>query len=198
MLFDKDTKRVLISLFILLNVLTVIFINRPVPINEIQGNKLKEILHSPYKYSDVSKIQKFITGYGEFVGLGTRWLMFILQDKYNWSYVIKARYSDLSEIVLPIPRQGERTALQKNLFDFKDAKFQYNFNYRPYIKEHYASYLCRKYSVHNGAKIKSVIFELYKQNILDSKEAEQRGHSLEPIIRKEIAGVYSCSSEVLQ
>ena len=198
MLFDKDTKRFLISFFILLNILTVLYVNRLIPVNEIQGNKLKEILHSPYKPSEVSKITQFITNYGELVGLGTRWLMFILQDRYNWSYVIKAKYSDLSEIVLPIPRQGVRTALQKNLFDFKDAKFQYNFNYRPYIKEHYASYLCRKYSVHNGSKIKSVIFELYKQNILDPEEAEKRGTHLEPIIRKEIAGVYSCNSEALQ
>ena len=46
MSLDKNTKKILISLFILLNTSTVVYINRPVPLKEIQGNKLKEILHS--------------------------------------------------------------------------------------------------------------------------------------------------------
>ena len=130
--FDKDIKRFFISLFVLLNIFTVIYVNRPVPIKEIQGNKLKEILHSPRYDSIGSKIGILFTSYGELVGLGTRWLMFILQDKYNWSYLIKAKYADSSEIILPIPRQGKRSFLQREFFDFKDAKFQYNFNYRQY------------------------------------------------------------------
>lgn len=188
MLFDKDTKKFLTSLFILLNICTVLYVNRPVSVKEIQGNKLEKILHPSRCYS-------ILTSYGEFVGLGTRWLMFILQDKYNWSYLIKAEYEDSQEVILPIPRQGKRTFLQRNFFDFKDAKFQYNFNYRPYAKEHYASYLCRKYPVNNGARIKSIIFELYKQNVLELKEAEKRKRYLEPIIKKEITDVFNCHTE---
>ena len=190
--FDKDIKRFLISLFILLNIFTVLYVNRPVPISDIQGSKLKGVLIAPTKHN--TALDLLFAGYGNLVGLGTRWLMFILQDKYNWKYLIKARYEDSSEVVLPIPRQGNRTFLERNLFDFKDAKFQYNFNYRPYAKEHYASYLCRKYSVRNGAKIKSIIFEYYKQNILEPKEAEKQKRYLEPIIRKEIAGIFTCST----
>ena len=193
--FDKNIKRLLISFFILLNIFTVIYVNRPVPIKkDVQGDKLKEILHPSSLDHMRSSIGIFFTNYGELVGLSTRWLMFVLQDRYNWSYLIKARYMDSSEILLPIPRQGERTFLQREFFDFKDAKFQYNFNYRPYAKEHYASYLCRKYSVHNGSKIKSIVFELYKQNILDPKEAEKRNRYLEPVIKKEMPTVFNCYS----
>ena len=196
MKFDKDIKRFLISLFILLNIFTVVYVNRPVPLKERQDSKLKEILHSSSLDYMTSIVGLFFRGYGELAGLGTRWLMFILQDKYNWSYLIKAKYSDSSEIVLPIPRQGKRTFLQREFFDFKDAKFQYNFNYRPYAKEHYASYLCRKYPIYNGAKIKSITFELYKQNILEPKEADKRKRYLEPVIKKETAGVFNCHEDM--
>ena len=194
MSFDKSTKKILISLFILLNISTVIYINRPVPLKEIQGSKLKEILHSSSLDYMTSVTGLFFRSYGELVGLGTRWLMFILQDRYNWFYLIKAKYNDSSEVLLPIPRQGTRTFVERNFFDFKDAKFQYNFNYRPYVKEHYASYLCRKYPVHNGTRIKSIVFEFYKQNILKPKEADKRKRYLEPIIRKETLGVFNCNS----
>ena len=192
---DKNTKRFLISAFVLLNILTVIYINRPVPIKEVQNNKLKEILHPSSLDSMRSAAGLFFTNYGELVGLGTRWLMFVLQDKYNWFYLIKAKYADSSEVLLPVPRQGKRSILQRILFDFKDAKFQYNFNYRPYAREHYASYLCRKYPVHNGVKIRSIIFEFYKQNVLEPKEALKRNTYLDPTVRKEIAGVFNCHTE---
>ena len=191
--FDRDTKRFFISLFVLLNIFTVIYTNRPVPLKELQGHELKKILQPSSFNHATSVIGIFFTGYGELVGLGARWLMFILQDKYNWKYLIKAEYADSSEIILPIPRQGNRSILQREFFDFKDAKFQYNFNYRPYAKEHYASYLCRKYPFYNGAKIKSIIFELYKQNVLEPKEAARRNRYLEPIIRKETTGEYKCN-----
>ncbi len=194
MLLDKDIKRFLISLFVLLNIFTVIYVNRPIPIKETQGSKLKEILHPSSLDHMRSATRIFFTGYGELVGLSTRWLMFVLQDRYNWSYLIKAKYEDSSEVILPIPRQGKRTILEREFFDFKDTKFQYNFNYRPYAKEHYASYLCRKYPIHNGAKVKSIIFELYKQNILELKEAEKRNRYLEPIIKKEMPVVFNCYS----
>ena len=190
--FDKDIKRFIISLFILLNILTILYVNRPVSVKEIQGSKLKEILHSSSLDHMTSGIGLFFTNYGQLVGLGTRWLMFVLQDKYNWSYLIKARYSDSSEVILPIPRQGKRLILQREFFDFKDAKFQYNFNYRPYAKEHYASYLCRKYPIQNGAKIKSIVFELYKQNILTLQESIKRKTYLEPIIKKEMPEIFNC------
>ena len=192
--FDKDIKRFFISLFILLNIFTVIYINRPVPVKTTQGNKLKEILH-PSSFDLRSTIGLFFINYGEFIGLGTRWLMFVLQDHYNWFYLIKAKYNDSSEMLLPIPRQGERTILQREFFDFKDAKFQYNFNYRPYLKEHYASYLCRKYPIHNGAKIRAIIFEFYRQNILEPREAQKRNRYLEPVIKKEMPIVFNCNSE---
>ena len=193
--FDKDIKRFFISLFVLLNIFTVLYVNRPLPVKDIQGSKLKGVLHSfPSENSD-GVFDLLFTGYGNLFGLGTRWLMFILQDKYNWKYLIKARYEDSSEVVLPIPRQGNRNFLKRNLFDFKDAKFQYNFNYRSYAKEHYASYLCRKYSKNNESKIKSVVFELYTQNILEPNEATRRNAYLEPIIRKETVGIYKCNVE---
>ncbi len=188
---DRESKRFLISLFILLNIFTVLYVNKPVPVNEINSSNLKDVLEAPIKVKS-GALNLFFVGYGNLVGLGTRWLMFILQDKYNWKYFIKARYEDLSEVILPVPGQRDRTFLQRNFFDFKDAKFQYNFNYRPYIKEHYASYLCRKYPMNNNSRIKSIVFELYRQNIMNPEEAEKQNRSLEPVIRKEITGVYHC------
>ena len=196
--FDKDVKKFFISLFILLNIFTVFYANRPVPIGEIGKNKLKEVLHPSSLGNMNSTIGLFFTSYGELVGLGTRWLMFILQDKYNWSYLIKAKYDDSSEAILPIPRQGKRSILEREFFDFKDAKFQYNFRYRPYAKEHYASYLCRKYTIHNGARVKSIIFEFYRQNILEPKEASKKNLYLKPIMKKEIAGIFNCHTEDLK
>ena len=190
--FDKDTRKFLISLFILLNIFTVIYVNRPLPVKDTEGSKLKGILHSVRAENSQGFFDLLFTGYGNFVGLGTRWLMFILQDKYNWSYLIKARYADSSEVLLPVPRQGKRSILQREFFDFKDAKFQYNFNYRLYAKEHYASYLCRKYPIYNGSKVRSIVFELSKQNILEPNDAAKRKAYLEPVIRKEMPETFSC------
>ena len=91
--------------------------------------------------------------------------MFGRQRRYNWYFLIKAKYQDLESRLLPLPLQTERSAIEDLFVDFKEVKFQTNLFKKQKSCRAYALYLFRKYPVYRGQPIKKIIFELYQQNI---------------------------------
>lgn len=175
--FDRKLKKTIITFFIALNVFTVIFVNRPAVIDKAIG----------------SSLSKFINNYSSIVGLSTKWLMFAFLYRENWFYVIKGRYADSHEVILPIPMQSKRSFLERALFDFKEVKFNFNFHIKPYIREHYASYLCRQFKRHNNSSIQYVVFEVNKQKTYSPDEARLHGKCFDEKISTEIVNVFKCN-----
>ena len=136
----------------------------------------------------------YVRRYAHLVGLDNRWQMFGRQARFNWWYVITARYADPEEIVLSLPRQSKRTFLQRTLFDFKEAKFHLNLYGSDEGRKAYARYLCRQHPTHKGAPIESITFELHYQNILEPEEAAKRGIHVDPTIHRRVLNVFRWAS----
>jgi hypothetical protein len=116
-------------------------------------------------------------------GLNGKWQMYGAQSRFNWRYVISARYADearATEIVLPLPRQSERGWLEANVLDFKEAKFQLNIYNDELARETYARYLARRYPNHDGLPITHVRYTLLSRGIIPPIIAVREQQVLEP------------------
>ncbi len=177
----------LISAFIILNLATVGYVNRPAWLSEAWDNTVNAL---PAPIPWLKKKGELIPRmYGHVTGLDRYWDMFSNLPRFNWWYVIKAEYADGTTVLLPLPRQSERTFLQRHFFDFKEAKFELNIYPRagpPQSEEvlryrkAYAYYLARQYPTHNGAPIRAILWEVRTQRLLPAIQAELAGTHLDP------------------
>ena len=190
-------KKLLIYVFIIINIFTVLFINRPV----FLAKKINEIIDSyksPRVSYKLSLLSWYIKSYAHIVGLDNQWQMFGRQSRFNWWYLIKAKYENSEVVTLPLPRQMPRNLIERNLIDFKEGKFHLILYGNEIGRETYSHYLCRKFSEHNDSKIKSIVFELWWQNILPPKEARKKGMCLDPGIYNQVLNEFNCPEVKLQ
>lgn len=173
-------KRRLISMFVLVNLLTVLWINQPESFCDTKSKWLDRWLPPSdayrFRYAGWRWSQ-----YAHYTGLDNRWQMFGRQSRFNWWYDIRAIYSDgvrESTVLLPLPNQSARTVLQRTLFDLKERKFELNIYLNPLARESYSRYLARQYPTKDGMQIQSVRWHLGTQGILppDVAVAENRLH----------------------
>lgn len=181
----EKIKKTLISIFVVLNVFTVLFMNRPLVFIDAVNKKIAN-LNRPTLVAKLAYYSWLVFQYAHIVGLDNRWIMFGRQSRFNWWYLISAKYGDINTIALPVPPQVTRTLFENLFIDFKEMKFYLNLYDNPVGRESYARYLCRKHPKYNGLPIKSVIFDLYFQNIAPLKEAARLRFYMYP-------GVYSRS-----
>jgi hypothetical protein len=157
-------KKAIISLFVVLSLGTVLYMNRPAA-----------LAMSPDAAYPVVLGDWIVQEYAFLAGLNNQWQMFGRQSRFNWWYVIKARYADGTDQVLPLPLQSERGFFQSMLFDFKEVKLQLNLYPRPEAREAYAYYLARQYPLRDGAPISWIIFDLQWQMLLSREDASRYG-----------------------
>lgn len=174
-------RKTLISAFIILNLSTVIYMNRPILVD----TKIKESFSAMASWR-IEYAGWMIARYAHLVGLDNRWQMFGQQSRFQWWYVIKAKYKNNEERVLPLAMQSERTFWENFLFDFKEAKIYLNLYTRPDFREVYAHYLGRQFPELEGSPVTSVIYELHWRNILSPLEAKRRGFHLEKESHKQL------------
>ena len=177
-------KKVGLSCFVVLNLLTVLFMNRPAPV--MQGeDKVIETLDEGLAYK-VRYARWLVERYAFCTGLNNQWRMFGDPSRYYMWYIIKGKYGDGDPLPLPLPLQSERTFWQSALFDFKETKFHHTLYTRPAAREAYAHYLARQFPVRDGVPISSIIFELNWQEILPREEASKAGNNLDPHITAQV------------
>ena len=173
------SKKILISIFAVLNVSTILYTNQPLWL--IRDTDFWITQHfSPWEAYRYRLNESYVKQYAHSAGLDNQWQMFGHQSRFNWWFVIKAVYADSKIVILPLPLQSQRTFSQRTFFDFKEAKYHLNLYGSPALREAYAHYLCRTYPTHDGSPIQSVIFELQYQNLLTPEEARRRHTHLEP------------------
>jgi hypothetical protein len=122
------------------------------------------------------------------------------QSRFNWSYVISGTYVDSisgesTERVLPLPRQMERTFMQKKWLDFKEAKFLLNIYSDELARETYARYLARQFASHDGKTIASIRYTLVTQKILPPLIAVREQQILEDRVEKMILNDFDVTME---
>lgn len=177
-------KRRLLSCFIVLNLGTVLFMNRPTAVVEAEERFLQGL--GPGLAYELRYSRWALQYYAFIVGLNNKWQMFGDLSRYYWWYTIKARYGESEPRVLPLPLQSERDFWEKVLFDFKETKFHHTLYARPEAREAYAHYLARQYPAHEGTPVSSIIIELSWQQILPREEAARRGTHLDSTITTQV------------
>ena len=136
----RSLRKAFLSAFIILNIFTVLFMNRPEWLKNAEALFLERNFSPTGKYR-VQYSEWLIMHYAHLVGLDNRWIMFSRLPRFNWWYVFKAKYSDGTEVVLPLPRQSNRALLER-YFDFREAKFHLNIYNNPSAREAYANQYC--------------------------------------------------------
>lgn len=171
-------KKLLISAFVVLNVFTVLYMNRPKWLVRTQADA---VAACPPPVAAVLRQGDYLDrDYAHASGLDPTWQMFGALSRFDWWYVIKAEYADGQTVLLPLPLQSERTFWEARFADFKEAKFHLNmYNDRP-TRQAYALYLARVYHDHDGAPIRAIVWELHYQGFLPQEEARRLGTHLEP------------------
>ena len=180
----------LANAFIVLNLFTVLFTNLPYRIQNLEARLptlLPRIVAVP-----LNGLARQIRIYGYWTGLDAQWKMFSHPNRYNWWYLIKARYSGSEEVVLPLERQSPRTVWQRLFFDFKVAKFHWNISASKEARKAYALYLCRTYARLENRPIESIVFEYQSQKTLSPDEARHLGEHLSSKVESNVSDVFRC------
>ncbi len=174
--------RCAVSLFAIANLGTVLFVNLPSEWTESVARWEAAHLTPQVAYQFTLTAWR-VRWYGHLTGLNNRWQMFGRQGRFNWWYVVRAKYSDgqRSEWVhLPIPSQSPRTLAQRLIFDLKERKFQLNIYNNRLARESYSRYLARQFPEHDGLLIESIRWELGYQNILPPADAVRQQKLVDP------------------
>ena len=191
MIFPKRLRRLLISLFAVINVATVLVVNRTDPVISAADKYVLQYLLPPVFHNQ--KIRNFFIYYAAYTGLDPRWTMFGRTQIYDWWHVIKAEYANSKVVVLPIPTQTSRTFMQRAFFDYKEIKFHVNIHESIPGQKAYASYLCRQYPIYDGLPIQSIIMEVHWQTRRDPYEAKIQGYHIMPGTSNRLIGAYPCT-----
>jgi hypothetical protein len=184
---------VLISVFVLLNIGAVFYSNRPTWFvaftDHVSDTKL-----SPQAAYRVSYAGWLLARYAHMAGLDNRWEMFSHQSRFNWWFGIQAITSDGVAVDLKLPRQGERTFMQRTFFDFREAKYHLNLYNGTKLRNRYGRYLCRQFPSVQGRTVHAIRFLRHTQSIRTPEEARALGTHLDPKIATEHLNDVACLS----
>lgn len=184
-------RKSLISTFCVLNLAAALWMNRPPAVDAALDEGLSHL--PPMRAFHVRYGLWLLSRWAHLAGLDNKWTMFSTLHRFDWWYVIKAKYPDGSEEVLPLPLQSERTPLEHFFFDFKEAKIHLNLYLQPDWRKAYARYLCRWLIDHRGPPPPGVIiYELHYQNIYPRPQAAALGTHREPQSRSQVIQIVEC------
>ena len=185
--------KAIISMFCCLNLGTVLFMNRPFWLMEDTSRFINGHF-SPMTAWRSGVASWWVQKYAYLAGLDNRWRMFSYAYRSNWWYVFVGRYSDSSSVTLPPSPSG---LLERDFFNFREAKFHLNIYANPSAQAAYADYLCRTYGRIDGhaasATLQSITLELHYQGYLDREEALRVGTHLEPNSHSMVKDFFRCS-----
>ncbi len=178
-------KRMLVSCFFVLNLLTVAWINLPEPLVELTSKWVDQHWTPTQAYQLRYSAWRW-QQYAHYAGLDNRWQMFGRQSRFNWWYDIRAVYSDgmrESSVLLPLPNQSARNLSERMLFDLKERKFELNIYRSPIARESYSRYLARQFPTHDGLPIRRILWHLGSQGILSPDEAVAKQQLHDPHVQ---------------
>jgi hypothetical protein len=183
--------KVVISLFVVLNLGTTLFMNRPFwlisRVNSASSATLGPQLQYRLDYSSW-----LVQRYAHLAGLDNQWQMFGRQSRFNWWFEIQGVYANGKIVDLPLPLQSSRTFWQRTFFDIKEAKYHLNLYPSDELRNRYAHYLCREYPTEEGAPIQSIVFNLHHQMLLEPREAVLKGKHLEDQSYSRVLNTFQC------
>jgi hypothetical protein len=186
--------KTLISMFAVLNIVTVFRSNRTSwasrAIGFATGGVLGEMAGYRLRYTGW-----LIDRYAHLSGLNNRWEMFSHQSRFNWWYGIQAVTPDQTAVDLNLPGVGQRTFAQRTFFDFREAKYHLNLYPDPTLRQRYGRYLCSglaRVRVPDHGRVEKIRFLLHHQMLRSRADARVLGTHLEPNIFTRTLDEVSC------
>jgi hypothetical protein len=175
--------RVVLSLFVVLNIATVQFVSLP---PDLMAKKHAEWTAD---WDPMTKYRLSVANwrwrqYAHLVGLDNVWQMFGKQSEFNWHYDIRGVYgSGETEkwVKWPLPGQSERTLLQEYIVDFRERKLALNIYRSEFARQANMRYLARLYPEHEGQPLTKVRWNLRTQRIFPPDEAVRRQKLVEDV-----------------
>ena len=189
----RRAKKVVISVFIVLNLTAIAYANRP----SWAENGVDGVLRSSVSPQTVYRVRYlgWLTArYGHLAGLDNRWQMFGAQPRFNWWLHYRAYTADGRTVDLPLPMQSERGFIDRTFFDFREAKYYLNLYSSEDLQRRFARYLCRAFPEVEGAPTVSVELLRKHQVLLDPENAEARGTHLDPQVHSQPLFQEACAS----
>jgi hypothetical protein len=179
-----------ISVFVVVNLGTVLFMNRPVE-GALRAFRVDGRL-APLQAYRIHLAEWFVMQYAHLVGLDNQWQMFGRQSRFNWSFRFKGTYANSPSLVLPLSLQSARSFWQRAFVDFREAKYQLNLDASETLRQAYARFLCREYRFVDGIPMRDVTIERDYQPLLTSSQAKRRHTHLEPQTYSDVIDVVPC------
>lgn len=187
-------KKIVISLFILVNLSAFIYFNYPGKVTKLT-NKILNLILKEETARNIKKPVKKIRTVLRLLGLSHKWSMFNSLNRNNYWYLIKAKYKNSKEVILPLSLQTNNpTILEKYFFSFREPKFLINLSRDIQRRKSYVHFLCNKYKTYTGTPIEKIIFEYYSQNIINPHDLKNSSIYLETSVTKEIINIFNCSN----
>lgn len=192
----QTLKKIIISIFILINLTAVFFSNRPAHFIEKANAYIKEEF-LPIDQYRLNYAAWCIKRYAYFVGLNHFWSMFGRQLKYNWNLAFKGIYDDGEEVFLETPSQSTRTFIESRFVDIKEQKMLANLlrGGDEYINR-YSRYLCRHFDNVEGKKLNEIKVESHYRYFYTPQEAEIHGSYSKPESYTNIMMIYDCKEKI--
>ncbi len=108
-------------------------------------------------------------------GLATKWRMFSPPDRFHWEYRVRGVLPSGELIDLPLPSQQSGNFWQKNLFDFRERKWELNIYRDEHRFRRYAlsQYLCWQ-EYRSGRDFKELRIDLEITPFLPPSEALEK------------------------
>jgi hypothetical protein len=185
-------KKLLLSAFIVLNLGTVLFMNRPKGLIESADRPPRD---QPNPTASLLVIASALDQmYAHVTGLDNVWSLYAMVARGDTWHRITAEYADGTAVLLPLPLQSERTFWQRHVVDFKEVILQSSHFLNPAAREEYTDYLRRQYPTHNGAPIRAIIWEIRWQYFLPPDDPRAQGSHLAPEVHTRTLGVYPAAA----
>lgn len=177
--------KIIISGFVLLNLGSVLYMNRPPAVATAVQGVTTSLAPGP---GDLLRQAEWsVQRYASLAGLDNQWRMFGQQSRSNWWHVVTATYGHGQPRLLPLPLQSKRSLWETVLFDFKEPKLNHHTVFSgPPAQTAYAHYLARQYPTRDGVPISSITFQIYWQRILPREEASATGFHLDPTVHSQV------------
>jgi hypothetical protein len=172
-------KKLLISAFVILNLGTVLWTNRPKAVDRT-WNRALETCPSPAVAGALRRAEALDETYADVAGEDAVWQMFCGLSRWDRWLVVKARYAGGREVVLPLPLQSDRTFWQQNVADFKEVKYHLGLFDDHVLRQGYSVYLARHYPAHDGAPLREIVWEAHYQDIRPMDQTRRLGSHLQP------------------
>ena len=158
------TRKTRISLFCVLNLVTIVWANLPQTVVDLSSRAFVQMGALPTGGPCVECWRQTISRYGHITGLGGAWRLFTGLPRYQYWITVQYVYADGSSEEHPRPYPTQRWAILTPFLNHRENKLDLNLVGHDGTRIAYARYLCREEEA-RGRPMRSVQLFVHRLDI---------------------------------